>query len=51
MASGAVGKRVRQYPVLGRMLTSDDASYAPIQPDGAKIIGRVYYRQPKGEKL
>lgn len=49
--AGVMVKRVRHYPALGWVLTSDNASYAPIQPDDAKIIGRVYYRQPKGEKL
>lgn len=47
---GVLVKRVRKWP-QGWMLTSDNNEYPPFAADEAQIIGRVYYRQPRGEKL
>lgn len=47
---GVLVKRVRQWP-QGWMLTSDNNEYPPFAADEAQIIGRVYYRQPRGERL
>ena len=47
---GVLVKRVRQWP-QGWMLTSDNNAYPPFSADEAQIIGRVYYRQPQGERL
>lgn len=47
---GVLVKRVRKWP-QGWMLTSDNNEYPPFVADEANVIGRVYYRQPKGERL
>lgn len=47
---GVLVKRVRKWP-QGWMLTSDNNEYPPFDADEANVIGRVYYRQPKGERL
>lgn len=47
---GVVVKRVRLWP-QGWVLVSDNQVFPPFMPSQARVIGRVFYRQPKGEGL
>ncbi len=47
---GTVVKRVRHFED-GFWLTSDNPNFAPIRPDQATVIGRVYFHQPRGRRL
>ena len=47
---GTVVKRVRHFED-GFWLTSDNPNFAPIRPDQVTVIGRVYFHQPRGQRL
>lgn len=47
---GLTVKRLRLYGDE-LWLTSDNPDHAPIHPEEATVVGRVYYHQPKGQRL
>ncbi len=48
--SGLVVKRVRRFGE-DYWLTSDNPDYPPLRPEQAQVVGRVYYHQPKGNRV
>ena len=48
--SGLVVKRLRRFDEVF-WLTSDNPDYPPLRPEQAKLVGRVYFHQPRGSRL
>lgn len=47
---GLTVKRLRRYgPAL--WLTSDNPDHPPVKPEEVTVVGRVYYHQPRGNRL
>lgn len=51
LTNGIVVKRVREYADGTLRLISDNPRFAPIRPDEAKLIGRVFAVTPKTRRL
>ena len=47
---GLTVKRLRRYGAA-LWLTSDNPDHPPVKPEEVTVVGRVYYHQPRGQRL